>query len=213
MFEVEYRGGNAVVITTKKSTMVVDAGRTKIGLKDIVIKDAVELATEKTFLTHAPEYKASIEGPGEYEVSGFTIRGIATHRHLDDPNSPEKNSNIYNVTAGDTRLVIVGNIHPDLVESQIDDIGIIDVLIIPVGGNGYTLDATAAATITRKIDPKIVVPVHYHDPSLQYEVPQNPVDLFINELKAPVIEDKKLKIKSSADLVESLEIYKLALNK
>ena len=93
---------------------------------------------------------------------------------------------------------------------QLEELGLIDVLIIPVGGNGYTLDATGAVTLTRLIDPKIVVPIHYADPAIKYEVPQDDFETFAKELGGTVEEAPKLKLKSAAVLPETLTIYKLA---
>jgi len=213
MFDIEYRGGNAVVITTKKSTLVIDPKRSSFGLEDIIIKDAVELATESTFLTDSSDYKISLEGPGEYEVSGFSIKGIPACRHLDDPKTSCLLGSIYTITVEGVRICVFGNTHADLAEAQLDEFGPVDILVVPVGGNGYTLDATSAASIVRRVDPKAVIPIHYQDLALKYEVPQDSADAFISELKAPVIEDKKFKIKSYASLPESLEVHKLSFTK
>lgn len=213
MFDIEYRGGNCVVITTKKVSIVIDAKRSVFGLKDIVLSDAIELATEERFLTESPEYRVSISSPGEFEAADVSIIGIAAHRHLDNPESSSMNSNIYSLNIDNIRVAILGNIYPDLSDDQLEAIGMTDILIAPVGGNGYTLDGISAATLTRKIEPKIVIPIHYNDSSLKYEVPQDGAEPFIAELKAPVKEDKKLRIKSSVNIPETIEIYKLSLTK
>ena len=48
-------------------------------------------------------------------------------------------------------------------------LGLLDILIIPIGGGGYTLDANDAAKLIRKIDPKVVMPIHYADKALNYQ--------------------------------------------
>ena len=52
----------------------------------------------------------------------------------------------------------------------------VDVLFVPVGGNGYTLDAIGALKIIKKIEPKIIIPTHYADKAIKYEVPQADLD-------------------------------------
>ena len=76
-----------------------------------------------------------------------------------------------------------------------------------MGGNGYTLDASHAATIARQIEPKVVIPVHYADAALRYEVPQNELEEFTKELGAPV-EDAgtKYKVKSATSLPQVLTV-------
>lgn len=212
MFDIEYKGGNCVVITTKKNQLVIDAHREVFGLKDISVKDATELATEKRFLTNSPEYRVSIEGPGEYEISDIAIKGVPAYRCLDDPATSPMDGNIYNVTIDNIHVGVIGNV-ADITDDQLEEAGLIDILIVPIGGNGYTLDYLAAIDLVRRIDPKVVIPVHYSDSSLKYEVPQDGVDTFINELKVDVVEDKKLKIKSDTTLPLSLTVYKLAFDK
>lgn len=207
MFEVEYKGANTVVISTKKGTIVSDPKLSLVGLKDANLKDAIELATEARFAINAENARLVIEGPGEYGIADFDIRGIAAQRHLD---ADGKASTIYRIEAGEIRVALIGNIYEKLSEAQLEELGLIDVLIIPVGGNGYTLDATGAATLTRLIDPKVVVPIHYADPAIKYEVAQDDFETFAKELGGIVEEAPKLKLKTSAALPEALTIYKLA---
>lgn len=209
MFEIEYKGANGVVISSKKASIVIDSKLSIVGLKDLNVKDAVEIATEARFALNSDDAKIVIEGPGEYGVADFDIRGIAAQRHLDAETEP-KVSTIYRIETGDIRTAVVGNIYEKLSEAQLEEIGVIDVLVIPVGGNGYTLDATGAATITRQIDPKIVVPVHYADDAIKYEVPQLDLETFTGELGATVEEVAKLKLKNSSALPPALTVFKLA---
>lgn len=203
MFDIEYKGGNGVVVATKKTTLVVDPKLSLVGLKDLSVKDTVELATEARFMVEDPAARLILEGPGEYEVGDFSIRGVAAQRHI-DTEKDEKLATIYRVEVGDTRIALLGNIAPTLSDDQLEALGVVDILIVPVGGSGYTLDATSAAAVTRHIDPKVVIPVHYADSALSYEVPQDDVETFSKELGAPVESVAKYKIKSAASLPEVL---------
>ena len=199
MFEIEYKGANSVIISTKKSTAVVDPKLSLVGLKDVSTKDAVELATEARFALASETARLNIEGPGEYGVGEFDIKGIAAQRHLDSEAEPFI-ATIYRVEVNETRIAVIGNIYEKLSESQLEELGLIDILIIPVGGNGYTLDATGAASLTRSIDPKVVIPVHYADSGISYEVAQDTLETFVKELGAPVEEMAKFKLKQAAPL-------------
>lgn len=209
MFEIEYKGGNGVVVSTKKTTLVVDPKLSVVGLKDMPVKDAVELATEQRFAVGSPDASLLIDGPGEYEVGDFIIKGTAARRHIDQE-AAEKLSTIYRIECGEVRIGIVGNIAPELDEEQEEAIGVIDILVIPVGGGGYTLDATSAATLVRQLSPSLVLPVHYADSGLKYEVPQDTLETFVSELGAPVEKESKLKIKSAASLPETLTVFEVA---
>ena len=208
MFEIEYKGGNGVVIAGKKATLMFDPKISLVGLKDIKTKDAVVVATETRFVSGADDARVLLDGPGEYEVADFTIRGTAATRHIDTPDQ-EKLATIYRVECSDVRIGVIGNIDPKLSESQYEALGVIDILIIPVGGGGYTLDATSAATIVRSAEPKVVIPVHYAEPGLSYEVPQDTLETFVKELGAQFEETQKLKVKSVSTLPQVLTVIKI----
>jgi L-ascorbate metabolism protein UlaG (beta-lactamase superfamily) len=206
MLDIEYKGANAIVISSKKTQVVIDPKLSLFGLKDVSVKDAVELATESRFLLNNKSAKIAIEGPGEYEIGDVSITGVRALRHIDGE-SDEPVSTMYRIEIGDIRMAVLGNIAPRLDEQQLEDLGIVDMVILPIGGNGYTLDATSAASLVRQIDPKVVVPVHYADEAVKYEVPQDKLEVFTAELAAPVEQvGAKYKIKSSAAIPQVLTI-------
>jgi len=204
MFDIEYKGGNGVVIATKKHVLAIDPKISIVGLKDVAIKDnVVELATESRFALNDSKAKLSIEGPGEYEAGEFSIKGIAATRHI-DTEADEKIATVYRIEIGDVRIALLGNIAPKLSEDQLEELGVIDLVLLPIGGGGYTLDATSAAALTRQIDPKVVIPLHYADSALKYEVPQDTLETFTKELGAPVEETGKYKVKAASSLAPVL---------
>lgn len=207
MFDIEYKGGNTVVIATKKSKLISDPKLSLVGQKDIEPKGMVSLATEPRFEVVSKDATLLVEGPGEYEVGDFSIRGIPAQRHLD---AEGHGSTMYRVEVGDVRIALLGNIAPKLTEEQLEGIGVVDIVIIPVGGGGYTLDATAAAHLVRQIDAKVVIPVHYADSDLKYEVPQDDFEVFHKELGGEVETVDKLKVKAASSLPLVLTVFKLS---
>lgn len=208
MFELEYKGGNSVLITTKKIKLWIDPNRELVGLKNGKLADVVQLATEDRFLVTDADTTLQLEGPGEYEVGDVSIQGFSMQRHIDTPDDV-KRTTMYRLSIHDMHVAVLGNIAPELTESHLESIGIVDVLVIPVGGGGYTLDATSATAMVRKIEPKIIIPIHYAESGVSYEVPQDTVDTFIKELGLPVEQKPKLKIKSASDLPATITVYQL----
>jgi L-ascorbate metabolism protein UlaG (beta-lactamase superfamily) len=208
MFDIEYKGGNTVIIAAKKGFVVLDPKLSLLGLKDISTKGAVEIATDARFALNEGDAKLNIEGPGEYEVGDFSIRGISAQRHI-DPVSEGHKATVYRIEIGDVKIAVLGNIAPKLSDDQLEEIGVTDILILPVGGNGYTLDATSAAALARQIDPKVVIPIHYADNVLKYEVPQDPLETFIKELGAPVETTQKYKVKGDSSLAPVLTVIEI----
>jgi L-ascorbate metabolism protein UlaG (beta-lactamase superfamily) len=137
----------------------------------------------------------------------MSIRGVAARAHMDAEEDGKK-ATMYSVATEDVTVAIVGHVHPDISEDQLEELGVVDVLIVPVGGGGYTLDAAGAVDVVRKIGPKIVIPTHYADSAVSYEVPQADVDAFIKELGAAVEVSNKLKLKAGT-FGEALTVQQL----
>lgn len=202
--DMEFKGGNCVIINAKKTTIAVDPKLSNIGLKDQGEKANVQLLTQPQFAAPHTEEAIIIDGPGEYEVENISIKGVAAQAHL-DAKADLMTATIYRIDVGELSVAIVGHIHPNLTEDQLELLGVVDVLVVPVGGNGYTLDATGAVQVVRAIDPKIVVPTHYAEQGVSYEIPQGQLEVFVKELGAPQEEVSKLKLKAGT-LGDSLTI-------
>lgn len=212
MFDIEYKGGNTVVIATKKNTLVIDPKMSiHKGEKDFVVKNATELATEDRFLTQSDDFALSLSYPGSYEVGDFSINGFAEKRHIDS--NDEQKSVIYSIDVLGAKIGLLGNIGPELSDDQLENLGILDILILPVGGNGYTLDATSAAKIARNSDAKVIIPVHYAEDGINYEVPQNSLDIFIKELGADIEKTSKYKVKNISNFPEKMTIVHIERTK
>lgn len=169
--EFQYYGANCIRIITKNVTLIVDDTLKDVGLKSITKPENVSLFT--TLPTSSSGARLTIADPGEYEVSEVSIFGIAARSHMDEPG--KKSATIYKLLFDDTRVCILGHVYPDFTEDQLEEIGVVDILVTPVGGNGYTLDGVGALHLIKQIEPKLVIPTHYDDKDLKYEVPQQPL--------------------------------------
>lgn len=193
--DIEYKGGNCIVITANKATIAVDPNLSGLGLRDQGQKATVHLLTQTAFAAPHSEATLVFDGPGEYEVQDISIMGIAARAYGDAKTEPRR-ATIYRIDAAGSSVAIIGHIHPDLTDEDLEAIGIVDAIILPVGGNGYTLDATGAVKIIRAFDPKpkVVIPTYYADTS--YTTTQAELELFIKELSAPKEETTKVKLKA-----------------
>jgi L-ascorbate metabolism protein UlaG (beta-lactamase superfamily) len=75
------------------------------------------------------------------------------------------------------------------------------------------LDATSAAKIARNSDAKVIIPVHYAEDGINYEVPQNSLDIFIKELGADVEKTSKYKVKNISNFPEKMTIVHIERTK
>jgi L-ascorbate metabolism protein UlaG (beta-lactamase superfamily) len=121
-----------------------------------------------------------ISGPGEYEIAGVSVFGIMTFH--DASRGKERGENtVYMITLDDVRLAHLGDLGHKLTDAQLEEINGVDVLMIPVGGT-YTLDAKEAVEVISQVEPKIVIPMHYHLPGLTIKLA--PVETFLKEIGA-----------------------------
>ena len=123
MFEIEYKGANAVVFTTKKLQVVFDPNVEVAGGKNVPVGNDVEALTEDRFAVVDSTSRLIFNGPGEYEVGDVSLLGIPACRHI-DAGSDVKKSTIYKITVGDVRGVVIGNIGEKLTDEQLEEISV-----------------------------------------------------------------------------------------
>ena len=92
-----------------------------------------------------------LPGAGEYEKNGIFVEGIQSN-----------GDTIYLVRADDVVLCYLGKISGELKDSEIKEIGDVDILFVPLGEES-SVDVKKAIAIISKIDPKVVIPMLYAD--------------------------------------------------
>jgi L-ascorbate metabolism protein UlaG (beta-lactamase superfamily) len=204
--DIQFFGANCIVVNTKQVRITIDDNLTELGVNGPTKAGDVVLFTNKSEIPKV-ETKLVIDGPGEYEVAGISIKGMSVRAHMDTVD--QKTATLYKITADDLNLVVTGHIYPELTENELETIGLVDILCVPVGGNGYTLDPAGALSIIKKIEPKLVIPTNYADKALKYTVPQQSLDEALNTLAIEPRETiSRLKIKAS-DLSDALQLVVL----
>ena len=203
--EFELDGGNAVTVTTKNAKLQVDINGQEPATA-LHKKTNILLATQEPLAKDPGGDVFFIHSPGEFEVSGLSVMGVAARAHMDEEGA--SSAVVYRVATHNVYVAVLGHVHPSLNDTVLESIGQIDVLVVPIGGNGYTLDAVGAARLVRKIEPKVVIPTHYAMDGVTYEVPQNELEAFTKELGvADVEETDKFKVKG--ELPDRLQVVKL----
>lgn len=201
--ELQFHGANCITLTTKNARLTIDDNLVDLGAKSVAKAEDIALFTG----AHADPTQPArlvIDLPGEYEMSGISIYGIPARAHIDE--ADKKSATMYKIVAEDLKILVTGHIYPELSESQLESIGMVDVMLIPVGGNGYTLDGVGALALIKKVEPKLVIPTHYDDKSLNYPVPQASLEDALQSLAMEVTETvPKLKLKS-LELTDSSQL-------
>jgi len=191
--DLQFYGANCLSITHKTARIVIDDNLAELGLKSITKPDDVVLFTSPS---HDVKARLVFDSPGEYEVSDISIAGIAAQAHTDEPD--KFNATIFKLTFADQSVLVTGHVYPKLNDKQLEAIGHVDVLVVPVGGNGYTVDPTGALQLIKAIKPRVVVPTHYADKALKFPVPQQTLAQALQEMAMEPKETiSKLRLKPS----------------
>ncbi|MFA5315959.1 MAG: MBL fold metallo-hydrolase [Dehalococcoidales bacterium] len=147
-----------------------------------------------------------ISGPGEYEIGGVLIIGVPTYH--DDARGEKKGKNtVYLIEIDEVTVCHLGDLGHVLTSEQAEELGDVDILLIPVGGN-YTIDAPQAAEVVRQIDPKIVIPMHYQTPAVTMDL--EPVGRFLKELGVGELESSPKLSVTKSNLPENLQVRLLS---
>lgn len=137
-------------------------------------------------------------GPGEYEAKGIFIEGIASFH--DAVGGKERGGNtIFVISAEDLRVVHMGDFGEErLTQEERERIDRVDILLVPVGDH-FTIGGKEAVDLIHKLEPKLVIPMHYKLPGLN--LPIEGPEKFLKELSAKPPYEDKLSIRER-DLME-----------
>lgn len=165
--------------------VVIDPFAKEIGLASPRFKADIALVThdhpDHSFTESLGGEPLVIKGPGEYEAKGVYIHGIRTFH--DAVGGKERGVNtVYKITWEDIRIVHLGDLgEKELSQEALDEIGEVDILMVPVGGT-YTIDGKEAVKIVKQIEPRYVIPMHYKITGLKVDL--DDAQLFLKEMGA-----------------------------
>lgn len=181
------------IIERGKLSVITDPYSDTIGLPVPKLKaDVVTISHDSpghNFLESVKGYSYALAGPGEYEIGGVFISGIALH--YTDENNARPNV-AYLVNYDSLTVLHLGDLAHIPAQSTIQDLGEVNVLLVPVGG-GNGLRAAQAAEVIALIEPNYIVPMHYELPGLA--LPLDSVEKFLKTMGvSKVIEDDLLRL-------------------
>lgn len=208
---ITWYGQSCFRVQSGPTTIIIDPFQKAIGLNPPKIEAQLVLVThDHRDHNNVGTIKGSpfiIDGPGEYEYQGIRIRGIEAYH--DNTEGKERGLNtIYTVTLEGFTLAHLGDLGQlQLSEKQLDRIGGVDVLMIPVGGF-FTIDASQSPEIIGQLDPKIVIPMHYKVKGLTIKLEE--VSAFLKEIGQPDVgAQEKFTLKKGALPQEKMEVVVL----
>lgn len=147
----------------------------------------------------------TLASPGEYEVGGLFVTGVASYS--DRKKGAERGENIiYTFDIKGMVVCYLGDLGHVPTQSQIEAIGPVDVLLVPVGVPG-ALTPAKASEVASLIEPHIIVPMNYKTPGIK--VKRNTVGRFLKEMGITEEQPQPSLKLSSRDIPEETEVILL----
>ncbi len=216
--QIEYCGHSCFKISTKpladqdKITVFIDPFGEKLGLKPPRGQADLVLTTHNHFdHNDTSNLKGDfflINSPGEYAFRGVSVVGIQTY-HDDQGGKLRGLNSVYIIESEGVRICHLGDLGHLLDKNQIDKIGEINILLVPVGGK-YTIGPKEAVEVIKSIEPSVVIAMHYNVPGLKVEG-LGGVEDFYKELGIkPQEKMAKLKLKKDMFKGDEMEVVELS---
>ena len=161
---IEWNGHASFTITNEKGTKIItDPFVDGIGYK---VKELyAEIVTvshdhfDHNYLEAIKSNFTAIRERGQFKINGIEIKGTKTY-HDTESGSLRGENTVYTYDIDGVNVCHLGDLGHELSKEQVKSIGIVDVLMIPVGGL-YTIDGEIAAKVVNQLNPKVVIPMHY----------------------------------------------------
>lgn len=186
--QLQWFGLSCVKISASASdvTVLVDPFDASTGVRlakqaaDVVIVSTDSPDYNNTEIVRAADEERPpffIANPGEYEAKGIFVYGVDV--------SQEPRTVAYSINIDDVSIAHLGALNRTLTAKELDNLGQVDILLVPVGGHAV-LDAKRAAEVCKQIEPRVIIPVHYQVEGFKRDL--DPVGHFLKEYGVPSVE-------------------------
>jgi len=165
---LSWYGQNCFKIQTKskrggeEATLLLDPFDKKTGLRPPQGKTDVITISNITLLPATKKFKGKsfiIDSAGEYSLKGVNIEGIESFQDKEEGQKRGRNT-IFTIESEGIRVCHLGNLGQPLSDEQLEAIGEVDVLLIPVG-NPELLTLKQLKDLVGRLEPGIIIPMHY----------------------------------------------------
>ncbi|APV43519.1 L-ascorbate metabolism protein UlaG, beta-lactamase superfamily [Dehalogenimonas formicexedens] len=180
--EIKYLGHSCFRIKGKNTTVITDPFAPELGFTPG--KQTANIVTV-SHQHNGHNYTSGVSGefrvvsrPGEYEIGDAILIGLPSFHDSEKGLLRGKNV-IFVISVDDVVICHLGDLGEPLSESKAEELGNVDILLVPVGDMS-ALNANNAARLVRQIEPAIVIPMHYKLPQGTREL--EPVEKFLGEM-------------------------------
>lgn len=193
-----------------QTSVVTDPYHPSIGLPELKLKaDLVTVSHDQPGHNAVDVVKGvtyTVGGPGEYEIGGLFVTGIGMHHHDEETGKVDFNVAYLFEYPNEITILHLGDLKQVPDQSTIEQLGEVNVLLIPVGG-GNGLRGGQAADVIALVEPHFVVPMHYAIPGLTVEL--DPVDRFLKAMGVSQAQETDVLKVSNGALPEQTQVVVL----
>ncbi len=211
--QIHYFGLSSFKFITKEATAITDPFDKESGLTPPRGNAEIVILGEKLNKLYNAVSGISgtpfmLEDPGEYDLKGVTVTGIPLKQDSGAKEGmPDRYVTVNLIESEDITILNLSHIREfNMKQDDLEGLGEIDILILPVGGNSV-MTAKDAAKVVNEIEPKIVIPSHYNTTGLK--LPYEPVDAFIKEMGGKSEQMEKLIIKKKDLVPDAIKVVVL----
>ncbi|TET26727.1 MAG: lactamase [Dehalococcoidia bacterium] len=207
--DISWLGHSCFKIKGKRATVITDPFPPDLGYS--LGKPTADIVTvshqhpSHSYIQGIGGQPRAVSGPGEYEISGVLITGIATFHDQEGGKKRGKNT-VYLMEIDEVMVCHLGDLGHVLTSGQVEEISNVDVLLLPVGGVS-TISAPLAAEVVRQLEPKAVVPMHYKTPALNWKL--EPVSEFLKEIGVKGVSSQPKLSVTRSSLPTSTQVFLL----
>jgi len=168
--KIRWRGHASFLIEAEGKQIVTDPFNAELGYLLTPLEADLVTVSHEHWDHNAVEtiggHPQVIRGTGTVTAGGIDFKGIATFhdRHQGRERGP---NTVFKISAEGLNLVHLGDLGHMLSTEQVQAIGAVDVLLLPVGGR-YTIDAAEAVQVVKLLQPQIVIPMHFATAHLSF---------------------------------------------
>lgn len=182
---IQWLGHSSFLIATANGTKIItdpyEPGAFGGGISYGPIKIAPDIVTvshdhaDHGYIEGLPNHFELASHPGTKTIKEIEFKGVESY-HDPEQGSLRGRNVIFNMRIDRVHVCHLGDLGQMLTPDQVDQIGQVDILLIPVGGY-YTIDAKEATRVADQLNPKVVIPMHYLTEKCAF--PIAPVDKFL----------------------------------
>ena len=155
--EIRWLGNSTFEIRSSAGIVVVDHQGALPKTSELEDENTIFVFSQGDHVSHPAGRHQVLTGPGEYEIGGLSVRGVATP--ADDPAISRETNTVYVVDADGMQVSSLGNPGFQPSAQSVQQISKVDVLLINTEAQGLELDELS--TVIRNLEPKMIVPSGY----------------------------------------------------